>query len=104
MELEELERFENIGAALVRLQALSGVMRRTFSVLIASHPEPKRLRDEWQARREQWIEQEATDAMYWVVPEYREMFLDLLNQLAAEIDAASARHRRTASDPKSPAP
>lgn len=88
-EIEDLYKlFEGFSGKIVEQLALVDTMRRCISVLIASHPEPQRMRAEWLARRDEWVNHEM-DIGTLDHEEYRRLYTDLLAGLSKEIDHAT---------------
>jgi hypothetical protein len=87
------EMLENAADTLARGIATLSAQQLAMRALIATHPEPGRLHDVWQANKPQWVEAEMV-APHFQVEDFRETFLDVLGQLTRDIEAASAARRR----------
>jgi signal-transduction protein with cAMP-binding, CBS, and nucleotidyltransferase domain len=86
------EQMDSFSQRLLEQIAFAGVMRQCLTALIASHPAPTRVRDEWQRRLPLWVDRDLDDGSM-ADPEYGPTTRELLGQLSQEIDAAVDRAR-----------
>ena len=73
---------------LAGLMAGYGAMRQFTTVLIASHPDPARLRQAWESRRADWVDDEMAQP-FFQFPEYQTAYTDILGSLSLEVDRAA---------------
>lgn len=90
METEhgDFEQWEIVLDSLAKLMASVGIIRRCMTAVIASHPDPVRMRSAWEARRLDWVDDEMAEPLSQI-PAYQETVLSVLRGLSEEIDRAA---------------